>query len=156
MAQNPLGGFLKGLFGRQTPNPAAQAPVQAPMPRPQAEAQALGVSEQVRGSDAQVTAQPTPLSPQRSPATPTTEAYMTRKKGRKLHRDSYADAKRLYESIQRRGEATPGDLAQEFGMARSSLAYNLNRLVAKKYVERLGGGRSIRYKVTGVPLGRIN
>lgn len=104
MAQNPLGGFLKGLFGRQTPNPAAQAPVQAPMPRPQAEAQALGVSEQVRGSDAPVTAQPTPLSPQRSPATPTTEAYMTRKKGRKLHRDSYADAKALRE------HPTPGRL----------------------------------------------
>ncbi len=38
----------------------------------------------------------------------------------------------------------------------TGMAYNLNRLVAKKYIERIGGGRSIRYKVTGVPLGRIN
>ena len=143
MGQKPFGGFLKGLFSRPTPNPEAP-----PLPRTQSEARALGVSEPIESSDKQ--------PHKASPVTPTTEAYLNRKKGRKLHRDSYADAKKLYESIQRRGEATPGDLAQEHGMARSSLAYNLNRLAAKGYIQRLGGGRSIRYKITGVPLGRIN
>ncbi len=35
---------------------------------------------------------------------------------------------RLFQAIQSRGEAIPGDLAQELGWARSALAYNLGRL----------------------------
>lgn len=137
MAQNPLGGFLKGLFGRPTPNPAPQALEQAPVP-PASLSPTVQVSKAGRRSS------------------PATEAYLSRKKGRKLYEESYADAKKLHESIQRRGEASPGDLAQEMGMARSSLAYHLNRLAKKGYIERIGGGRSIRYRVTGVPLGRID
>jgi predicted HTH transcriptional regulator len=78
---------------------------------------------------------------------PQTEAYQNRKKGRKLHRDSWQDLDILQAAIQSRGEAVPGDLAAELTVSRSTLAYNLNRLVKKGRIERLGGGRSIRYRV---------
>ena len=60
---------------------------------------------------------------------------------------SYQDMKLLQACIQRRGEAVPGEIAQELGWARSSLAYNLNRLLKYGWIVRLGGGRSIRYRI---------
>jgi biotin operon repressor len=78
---------------------------------------------------------------------PATEAYQNRKKGRKLHRDSWQDLDILQAAIQSRGEAVPGNLAVELGVSRSTLAYNINRLLKEGRIERLGGGRSIRYRV---------
>jgi DNA-binding MarR family transcriptional regulator len=74
-----------------------------------------------------------------------------RKKGISL---SDQDLKLLRECIQRRGKAVPGEMAQELGWARSSLAYNLNRLLKNGWIVRLGGGRSIRYRVTTDEEGR--
>jgi|GEM_PF-3670999 DNA-binding MarR family transcriptional regulator len=65
---------------------------------------------------------------------------------KKSSRLSDQDLKLLQESIQRRGEAVPGEMAQELGWARSSLAYNLNRLLKRGWIVRLGGGRNIRYR----------
>jgi DNA-binding MarR family transcriptional regulator len=67
-----------------------------------------------------------------------------KRKGRYL---SNQDLERLEAAIKTRGEAVPGELAQELGWARSSLAYNLNRLLKKGWIVRLGGGRSIRYRM---------
>jgi hypothetical protein len=53
----------------------------------------------------------------------------------------------LLESIERRGEAVPGDLAKEFGWARSSLTYALKLLLKRKKIVKIGGGRSTRYRV---------
>jgi hypothetical protein len=70
-----------------------------------------------------------------------------RKRGRKLSRHSDQDLHRLFLAVQTRGEAIPGDLAQELGWARSTLAYNLGRLQGLSKIARMGGGRSIRYRV---------
>jgi DNA-binding MarR family transcriptional regulator len=66
------------------------------------------------------------------------------KKGMDL---SDQDLKLLQDCIKRRGEAVPGEMALELGWARSSLAYNLNRLLKRGWIVRLGGGRSIRYRM---------
>ena len=134
MDQKPTGGFLKRLLGFAQPEAVRPSPAET---APRVE-------------------NPIPQKPKAVPPLPTTEAYLNRKRGRKPLRESYADAKKLYLSIQTRGEAKPGDLAQELGMARSSLAYHLNRLVLYGYIARLGGGRSIRYRVTGVPFGNVH
>jgi len=97
-------------------------------------------------SNPQVTETPQPKAVRANPLPPS-QAYQSRKKGRKLHRDSWQDLQTLWAAIQSRGEAVPGDLAAELGQSRSTLAYNLNRLVKKGRIERLGGGRSTRYRV---------
>ena len=105
------------------------------------------------------------------------EANQSKKKGRKQHDDSVEDLKRLVECIQRRGEASPGDLAKELGMSRSTLTYNLKRLLnhstihiqtswsyryttlycildwllGSKMVERLGKGNNVRYRIMEPP-----
>src|SRR5258708_2984956 len=66
---------------------------------------------------------------------------------RKVLMQSDQDLKDLLESIRRRGDAVPGELAQELGCPRSTLAYNLNRLLKKRQIVRVGGGRSIRYQI---------
>src|SRR5580693_8732143 len=70
-----------------------------------------------------------------------------RKRGRKVDYHSVKDLERLFQAIQTRGEAIPGDLAQELGWARSTLSYTLGRLQKKGRIVRMGGGRSIRYRV---------
>jgi hypothetical protein len=105
---------------------------------------------------------------------PQTEAYQNRKKGRKQHRETLEDLKRIIAYIQSRGETTPGELAKELGMARSTLAYNLNRFLAyspdyemtkkdywenhlmhfllgPKRLERTGAGPSLRYRLVDIP-----
>ena len=71
-----------------------------------------------------------------------------RKRGRKVYMFSLNDVERLFQAIKTRGEAIPGDLAQELGWARSTLSYTLGRLQKKGRIVRMGGGRSIRYRVT--------
>ena len=53
----------------------------------------------------------------------------------------------LYVAIQKRGVASPSDLTQDLGIARSSLTLYLKQLVKANRIERLGGGRSIKYRV---------
>lgn len=126
MDYKPFGGFLKGLFGRQISSPPAQA-----------------TSPPIQETKA-------PARP--AHAIPATEAYLNRKKGRKPLSEGWPILKALLETIQNTGEAVPGDLAKAFSMPRSTLAYNLKFLVSKGCVERLGGGRSIRYRATGKEL----
>jgi AraC-like DNA-binding protein len=116
-----------------------------------------------------------PESPQNKPAAATrrSEAYQNRKKGRKQHEEHVQDLQKMIAFIQSRGEATPGEMASELGMSRSTLTYKLNLLLKhnpgvpnyKKYfhshlwnwllgqkrVERLGAGQSIRYRIVEVP-----
>jgi hypothetical protein len=70
-----------------------------------------------------------------------------RKRGRKVDYYSRQNVELLFQAIKTRGEAIPGDLAQELGWARSTLSYNLGRLQKKGRIVRMGGGRSIRYRV---------
>jgi hypothetical protein len=129
--ERPIKGLFKSLFtfrSSKAKTPENPPPV-APIPNP--------------ASDESPQAKADPL--------PQTQAYQNRKKGRKLHRDSRQDLRTLVAAIESRGEAVSGDLAVELGASRSTLAYNLNRLVKEKRIERLGGGRSIRYRVTPAP-----
>ena len=71
---------------------------------------------------------PTPELPAPKRFIPTSEAYLQRNKGRKDQRESYGDIERIIAYIQGRGEATPGQIAQDLGMARSTLAYHLKFL----------------------------
>lgn len=130
------------------------------------------------------TGHPTPpnSTPTVQPPSPTpthpfqpTESYLKRKKGPKLRHESHKDLTRIIECVERLGEAKPGDIAKELGMARSSLAYSLNRIMAFsngtlviKYrydplpdtlgkalagrrFERLGAGQSVRYRLAPAP-----
>ena len=87
-----------------------------------------------------------PVNPESQLGTPS-----KRKLGRKLHRDSWQDLQNLLACIRLKSEVTPGELAAQLGSSRSTLAYNLNRLLSKGYIERLGGGRSIRYRALPEP-----
>ena len=87
-----------------------------------------------------------PISHGSQPGTPA-----QRKLGRKLHRDSWQDLETLIALIRQKAEVTPGELAMQLGQPRSTLAYNLNRLIKMGYIERLGGGRSIRYRAVPDP-----
>jgi hypothetical protein len=49
------------------------------------------------------------------------EANQSKKKGRKEHYDGLDGLKKLIECIERRGEASPSDLAQELGVSRNTL-----------------------------------
>jgi DNA-binding transcriptional ArsR family regulator len=53
----------------------------------------------------------------------------------------------LLEAIEQKGEAVPGDLARDLGWPRSTLAHHLAKLQARKLILRMGGGRSIRYRL---------
>jgi len=130
MAEKPsITGFFKnflGLKGNQPEIPANTQPVAPPAPIP---------------------AQTTPPVPVKTRTPTQSEAYKSRKKGRKYHRESRQDLNKIEACIKCSGEATPGQLAAELEVARSSLAYNLNRLLAEKRIERLGAGPRIRYRV---------
>jgi biotin operon repressor len=76
------------------------------------------------------------------------KAPSDRKRGRKTDTVTNQDMDRLLAAIQSRGAAIPGDLAQELGWARSTLAYNLKKLRVTGKIVRVGGGRSIRYRIT--------
>jgi len=126
LEESPKRSLFKSLFGFRSPkaethsNPVPVEPTPAPP----------------SGDTPEVKFNPLPQS----------EAYQSRKKGRKLHKDGWQDLNILLAAIERRGEAVPSELAAELGQSRSTLAYNLNRLVKKGRIERLGGGRSIRYR----------
>lgn len=128
---SPMTGFLRNIFGlEKTESPRVQP---APPPKP------------------------APIQ---------SDAYKNRKKGRKEHHDSVKDLERIIACIKKRGEATPSELAKELGMARSSLTYNLNRLttkpkffnpyllphlLGKRRIERLGAGKTVRYRLVDLP-----
>jgi hypothetical protein len=173
MSEKPsITGFLKGMLGFRASkaetlknDPSANAEVTPSAATP---SNPTAISD--RGSEEMG---PTAPNKSRRP-TPQSEAYQNRKKGRKQHKDSIEDLKRIIASIQRRGEATPGELAKELGMARSTLAYNLNRILAyapdyevtrkdywennllnyllgEKRMERTGAGPSLRYRLVDIP-----
>ena len=170
-------GFFKNLFGledRKTHKSSGStgnsstildAPVQSTIPQaiPASMADSNGV---------------TPAKPLK-PIRPVhqTEAYQSRKMGRKAHSESHEDLKRIIAGIERRGEAKPGELAEELGMSRSTLAYNLKRLMlhrpdfnlrnlrlsetgklyrmkavlGQKRLVKLGAGPNVRYRLVDIP-----
>ena len=74
-----------------------------------------------------------------------------RRLGRKDYHETRKDLKTLLASIRFMGTVSPGVLAEQLKVPRSTLAYNLNWLIRKGYIERLGGGRSIRYRLVPDP-----
>ncbi len=117
---------------------------------------------------------PAPAPPPK-PAPIQSEAYKNRKLGRKLHREGIKDMQRIADLIERCGEAKPGELAQKLGMSRSTLTYNLKRLMrhdpgfeghrrdfwtrrplravlGEKRLEKLGSGNSVRYRIVQEPV----
>lgn len=123
---------------------------------------------------------PPPEDLGRTPPT-RSEAYHQRKKGRKLHEHSIGDLERIAAILLQKPEVTPGEMAQQLGMSRSTLAYNLNRLreashkpgrmerkgrinyrvlqpelvrdrlFAGKRLEKLGAGKYVRYRLVEGP-----
>jgi len=147
--KSSVNGFLMGLFGFKR---AKGVPI--PVPEPTA----------VNNPPATAAVNPAPRQ---------TEAYLKRKKGRKTHRDSLGDLERIVAYIEAKGEVTPGEIERELGMSRSTLTYNLKRIMGhstgahrgRKYIsgvshyffpkllgerrlERLGDGRNVRYRLS--------
>jgi hypothetical protein len=149
-------GFLKNIFGLGKSEPTPIPPEAIPP-----------------ASEAQKT-QPIPPLPA-TPQTPNiTEAYLNRKKGRKKHRDSLDDLKKIVEYIAGHGEVSPGELSQTLGMSRSTLTYSLNRLLAvspegdtrrvghwkyralewvlgQRYLVKKGAGKHVHYRLAPMP-----
>ncbi len=183
MVESPMRGFLKSIFGLAKDEPPQDQPTtppaaediqaqQAPsLPlRPSPVAKAPAYAETLAG-----TLGDKPGSEGQAVRTPTlTEAYLNRKKGRKRHRDSLDDLKRIVACIESRGEVTPGDLALELGMSRSTLTYNLKRLLSVspnadpyavgywqcralqwtlggKYLVKTGAGKHVKYRLEVLP-----
>jgi|GEM_PF-1903299 len=108
-------------------------------------------------------------------AKPKSEAYLNRKKGRHNQEKSLEHWKRVVACIERRGEVSPGDLARELGIPKSTLIYSLNRLLelcqgyqrkgdnhfflghlfgqvlGGKRLVRVGGGKYVRYRMAEWP-----
>ena len=53
----------------------------------------------------------------------------------------------VWRTLQQRGEASPGEIAQETGVARPTINQVLNKLLSFKKIERFGLGRSTRYRL---------
>lgn len=53
----------------------------------------------------------------------------------------------VWQYLQKMSETSPGEIAQETGVARPTVNQVLNKLLAFKKIERLGLGRSTRYRV---------
>ncbi len=54
----------------------------------------------------------------------------------------------VWEYIERVEEATPGDITRILGMARPTVNQALDRLLKLKRIERIGQGRSTRYRIS--------
>lgn len=121
--------------------------------------------------------QPVP-SPVAKPVPPRSEAYLNRRKGRKsgsaVHLQLFTQ---FLACMEREGVMTPGALAQELGVPRSTLNYYLKvfldhpnrkqqnprylrdhwtggvleRCLAGRRLERLGAGRGVRYRLVPDP-----
>src|SRR5208283_3912445 len=75
-----------------------------------------------------------PLAPAQPATTPKapkpkTEAYLNRKKGRRSHQDAVEYWDKIAAYIEQKGEVAPGEIARELGISKSTLIYNLNRLL---------------------------
>ena len=53
----------------------------------------------------------------------------------------------VWRTLQRRSDASPGEISQETGVARPTVNQVLNKLLSFKKIERFGLGRSTRYKI---------
>ena len=101
---------------------------------------------------------------------PKTDAYLNRRKGRQVHPNVLGYWPKIIDYLVSRGEATPGVMAEELKLPKSTLIYNLNKiltvcegkggydekrrinnLLAGKRLERVGGGKYVRYQIVDVP-----
>jgi hypothetical protein len=105
---------------------------------------------------------------------PQTEAYKNRKAGRKEHYASIDGLKEIIACIDSHGEVSPAQIAEELGIARSSLTYSMNRLMSNspggdkkkakfdnpyllphllgnRHIQRLGVGQTLRYRLVAIP-----
>ena len=113
-----------------------------------------------------------------TPPKPKTEAYLNRKKGRRPRGDTMEYWKNIIACIERKGEVAPGEIARELGIPKSTLIYNLNRLLdlcqgvtrqgdhhiflnhvfskilGGKRLVRIGAGKYVRYKLEAPPTQR--
>ncbi len=154
MVEEPLKqGFLKRLLGWGKPSAQSvkpEAPIETPAVEPSP-----------------------PITPVKAPK-PRTEAYLNRKKGRRTREEAVEYWKKIVDCLERGGEVSPGDMARELGLPKSTLIYNLNRLLDlcqgntrkgdnyfslghyyrilhEKRLERVGGGKYVRYRLTKDP-----
>ncbi len=99
---------------------------------------------------------------------PKSEAYLNRKKGRPSGGAWHIP--KVIEYLADKGEVTPGDMARDLGLPKSTLIYNLNRIMefkesmandyhyyhlgkhlAGRGLERVGGGKYVRYRLVENP-----
>ncbi len=147
-AKPTIKGFLKGFLGLnstpanpQNPNSSNQSPTQEP---------------------------PQPIHPLKEPK-PRSEAYLNRRKGRIKHGSTLGYIETIAPYLLDKGEVSPGDMARELGIPKSTLIYNLNRLskicngaiiegrdlkvhvvnnlLKGHRLERVGGGKYTRYRL---------
>jgi hypothetical protein len=101
---------------------------------------------------------------------PKSEAYLNRKKGRPVHPTALGHLPLIINYLVPKGEVAPSVMAQELGLPKSTLIYNLNLLLAifegkgdyytrraiqnilgGKRVERVGAGKYVRYRIVDIP-----
>jgi hypothetical protein len=113
--------------------------------------------------------QPIPIVPK-----PRTEAYINRRKGRPVHKDKLGYLDVICPYLVRKGESIPGEMVRDLGLPKSTMIYNLNRLLrlcdgfrktmyrdispesaivllGGKRLVRVGGGKYVRYRLVDVP-----
>jgi hypothetical protein len=148
-----LKGFLKGFLGLA----GSQSKTAEPIP-PQAPA---------------VNPAPPPPTPPKPPK-PRSEAYLNRRKGRKEHKSTLGYLEVICPYLVSKGEVSPGQMARDLGLPKSTLIYNLNNLLnycqnpnlgywANRLAEyvlikllkghrvvRVGAGKYVRYKLVPI------
>lgn len=107
-------------------------------------------------------APPTPAVPSAAAAPktpkPPSEAYLNRRKGRIVHPDALGYIGVMAPYLLAKGEITPRQMAKDLGLPKSTLIYNLNRLIricqgnkkswyghipAEYFVDNLLGGKRL-------------
>ena len=149
-----INGFLKGFLGWGKPKTTPPEPISPQVSDPT----------------------PAPLNtPAPEPPQPRSEAYLNRRKGRKVHDSALGYLKIICPYLVSKGEVSPGEIAKDLGLPKSTLKYNLNTLldychkpetrswskhrsdyVVKELLKghrvvRVGAGKYVRYKLIPVP-----
>ncbi len=185
--QPSINGFLKEFlgWGKPKPKPSEPAPSQAPnpptpRPHPSSEPTRRGASfgstgPSAKGAGIEGWDLVAPIAKgnggtARSPQ-PRSEAYLNRRKGRKVHDSAWGYLKVICPYLLSKGEVSPGEIARDLGLPKSTLKYNLNNLldycqkpqtdrsaeyVVKELLKghrvvRVGAGKYVRYKLIPVP-----
>lgn len=168
---------LLQAFGWGRKPEASRPPVPEPssQPVPRSFNEGGGASLGSAGAGDEIHPVPPPVA---NPVPPRSEAYLNRRKGRKSGSEVHLQLfTQFLACLEREGVMTPGALAQELGVPRSTLNYYLKvfldhpnrkqesprylldhwtgrvleRNLAGRRLERLGAGRSVRYRLVSDP-----